>query len=45
VKTIPERDTVLIMTASLGANVEDTAVFAEYLEVSWPFVAEIALQS
>jgi hypothetical protein len=45
VKTIPERDTVLIMTSSLGANLEDTAVFAEYLEVSWPFVAEIALQS
>ena len=44
-KTIPERDTVLIMTSSPGANVEDTAVFAEYLEVSWPFVAEIALQS
>ena len=34
-KTIPERDTVLIMTCSLGTNLEDAAVFAEHLEVSW----------
>jgi chloramphenicol 3-O-phosphotransferase len=33
-KTVPEQDTVLIMTCSLGANVEDAAVFAEYLGVS-----------
>ena len=33
-KTIPGRDAILIMTCSLGANVEDAAVFAEHLEVS-----------
>jgi hypothetical protein len=34
IKTVSEQDTVLIMTCSLGANVADAAVFAEYLEVS-----------
>jgi chloramphenicol 3-O-phosphotransferase len=33
-KTIPGQKTVLIMTCSLGANVEDAAVFAEHFEVS-----------
>lgn len=32
-KALPEDDIVLIMTCSLGANFEDAAVFAEYLEV------------
>jgi shikimate kinase len=33
-KTVPEQDTVLIMTCSLGANEADAAVFAEHLEAS-----------
>jgi len=37
-KTLPQQETVLIMTCSLGANVEDAAVFAEHLEVSIFFI-------
>ena len=33
-KTIPEHGTVLIMTCSLGTNVEDAAVFVKHLKVS-----------
>lgn len=33
-KTIPGHDAILIMTRSLGANVQDASVFAEHLEVS-----------
>ena len=33
-KTISGHETVLIMTCSLGANVEDAAIFAEHLEAS-----------
>lgn len=32
-KTLPEQDIVLIITCSLGANLEDAALFAEHLEV------------
>jgi hypothetical protein len=37
-KTLPGQDIILIMTCSLGANVADTAVFVEYLEVSQLFI-------
>lgn len=44
-KTVPEHDTVLIMTCSLGANVADAAVLAEYLEVSWTYTCSALMAS